>query len=560
MNNSNFIKLLKTLKQKEMTEFCKFVKKEGPEQSKDMFIFVDYLKEQYPDFRKQKMSGEYIGQKLFPETKDNVKKILTLQEKLILILNHFKNQKLSNFVKLLKTLNRNEMNEFCKFVEGRTLKQRKDRTDFVEYLKEQHLDGFPWHKMSKEHIGQKLFPKDENNIRKVQALQEKLMSILEDYLIYTELEKQKTKRDFLLLDVYKRRKLDDLFFNRIKKIEKGWEKEKPAGIEQLHNEYLLKKERFLHPSFSVVRRTPITLNDIICQLDKYYFAIKLYWTLCLYQLSFLIDSNTNTERGQYFIDEILNICLQSNFQDVPQIQLLSQLLQAFIKKDFENYMSIKKQFMSNLHLYDEYEKNDIWVFLTEKYKQEKSKALEKLFELKREATENGLIFENGYIPVINFRNIVNTAAVWNVQWAEDFIERYSEFLEDKERDDTISLCKAVVDFNKGNYDNVLRRLAYQVNVDDALYEPHVRSIKLKCYYELDDDLFYSTVKSFSGFLDRNKTLSPINKKAFYNFIYFIKKLKKAKLIYGANVGSISREIIAVDEIAHRSWLISKAKV
>ncbi len=466
----------------------------------------------------------------------------------------------TRFIKLLKTLDRKEMIDFCNFVEGKAARQPKDRLAFIDYLKKQHRDDFPEQKMKKEYIGKKLFPKANDNVKKVLALQEKLVPILENYLIHVELEKQKTKRDFLLLDVYKRRKLDDLFFKKIEKIEKDWEKEKPAGIEQFHNEYLLKKERFLHPNFSLARTTPIvTLNDIIHQLDKHYFTIKLYWTLCLYQLRSLVGSDEDAEAEQYFIEEILNICLQSNFQDVPQIQLLSQLLEAFTKKDFGNYSFIKKEFMSSLHIYDEYEKNDIWMFLTENYKQEKSKALEKLFELNREATENELIFENGYIPAVNFRNIVNTAAIWNVQWAEDFIERHSEFLEDKEREDTTSLCKAVVDFNRGNYDSVLRGLAHQVNISDALYEPHVRSIKLKCYYELDDELFYNDIKSFSGFLDRNKALSPINKKAFYNFIYFIRKLKKAKLIYRADMVSIAHEIITTDEVAHRSWLISKTE-
>jgi len=65
MNDTKFIKLLKTLDRKEMIDFCNFVEGKAARQPKDRLAYVDYLKRQHPNFPKQKMTKEYIGQKLF---------------------------------------------------------------------------------------------------------------------------------------------------------------------------------------------------------------------------------------------------------------------------------------------------------------------------------------------------------------------------------------------------------------------------------------------------------------------------------------------------------------
>jgi len=453
------------------------------------------------------------------------------------------------------------MIEFCNFVEGKAARQPKDRLAFVDYLKKQHPD-FPEQKMKEEYVCRKLFPKVAipKRGKKIENLRRKLAPILEEFLIHIELRKQKTKQDFLLLDVYKRHKLDDFFKEKIKDIEEDWKKEKPVGIEQLHNEYLLKKEFFAHPNFSPVHKISGTLNDIIHRLDKYYFTAKLHLALCLHQSnSYIVSSKKDSKGEQYFIKEILHVCLNSNFQEVPQIRLLSQLLEAFIKEDFRNYPDIRKMFMSNLDLYDEYEKNDISNFLLEIW-QGRPQALKELFEINREATEKGMIFENGYIPTVHFRSIVAIAAVWDIEWAENFIKEHSQFLEDKEREGTILLCEAVIDFNRGDYKEVLNK-TLKVKFQDVFYKVQATSMELQCHYELNDGLsLHNSTKSFKAFLkkDREKDMNLSEKMnvAFSSFIDFTIKLEKAKYKHNPN---LLNEIIRVKNIVHKNWLISKAK-
>jgi len=79
----------------------------------------------------------------------------------------------------------------------------------------------------------------------------------------------------------------------------------------------------------------------------------------------VITSKITNQRKEHFIQKILDISSQTDFQTTPQIKLLSELCRAFMSSDFENYPQIKSLFMSHIDLYDEYEKNDILLlFLT----------------------------------------------------------------------------------------------------------------------------------------------------------------------------------------------------
>jgi len=253
----------------------------------------------------------------------------------------------SKLITLLRTLDEEEMRRFGKFLEGTAQRKSPDRIAFFNYLKKYHPE-FPVKRTEREYVAQKLFSKDANRLKKIENLMHTIGSVLEDFLLYEEVKKQRTKRDFLLLDVYKSRNLDKFFFKKIEQIEKSWEKEKSAGIEQLHNEYLVKKVSFTHPNYSVVDKMSM-LNDMVHQIDKYYFATKLHWTLSsIVSKRIVITSKVTDQRKEHFIQRILDISSQPDFQTIPQIKLLRELYQAFMSGDFGNYSQIKSLFMSHL--------------------------------------------------------------------------------------------------------------------------------------------------------------------------------------------------------------------
>lgn len=466
----------------------------------------------------------------------------------------------SKLITLLCTLDKDEMRRFGRFLEGTAERKAPDRMAFLNYLEKYHPE-FPEKKIKRDLVAQKLFPENEKRLKKVENLMHKMVSILEDFLAYEELKVQESQRDFLLLEAYKRRKLDKFFFRKIEKIEEKWERKQPEGIEHLHHEYLIKKMCSEHPNYSIISQASLTQNDLIYCVDKYYFAIKLYRTLCAYgNNNFFNNSNNNIEQRQLFIREILNLSQQANFQNISQIKLLSNLYETYTTGNFEHYNDIVQEFMSNLNLYNEYEKMGILEALTntcyEMHRKGMPEAISKLFELNQLAVEHKLIFANDYIPNVYFRNIVNiSCAAGELDWAEEFVDNYRRFLSKDTSGDIIILCKAVIDFNKGNCEEALKKLSI-AKFQDVFYNAQARATMLQCYYELDDELFFSSADSFNGFLGRNTALAPM-KKAFSNFIRFAKKLKKAEHEFRSDVEHLSNEITTTNDIVHRRWLLSK---
>jgi len=467
----------------------------------------------------------------------------------------------SKLITLLRTLDKDEMRRFGKFLEGTAERKAPGRMAFFDYLQKHHPE-FPEKKVKPEHVAQKLFPKDKKGGKKIDNLKVKMVELVEDFLVYEELKVQQSKRDFLLLEAYKRRKLDDFFFKKIKKIEQKWERKKPEGIEQLNNKYLLKK---MYPTNS--KYTPLDkILDIAYQFDKYYFATKLYLTLCYIAQGNFVNPNKETVYKKHlFSQKNLDIFTQMDFQITPQIELLSNLVQAFTSMNFQNYAEIKSLFMSNLNLYNEDEKSDILYFLTiicdKKQKQGNQEAARELFELNKDAVENKLIFENGRIPSGVFKNIVNIAcATGNIDWAEAFVDNYSKFLHLREEDakNIIKLCEAVIDFYKGDYTEAVRKLQI-IRFQDFFDNAHVRSLILQCYYELDHERFYEFASSFRNFLNRNDKIAEQIKEAFFNFISFTIKLKKAREKYRPDVETLASEIEHTDNVVHKKWLLSKLK-
>jgi len=471
----------------------------------------------------------------------------------------------SKLITLLRTLSKEEIRRFGKFLEGTAERKVLDRMAFFDYLEKYHPE-FSEKKVKREVVAQKLFPKNDNRLKKVENLMHKMVLVLEDFMVYEELKMQQTQRDFLLLESYKRRKLDKFFFKKIDKIEQEWELKKPEGIEQLHNEYLIKKICFEHPNYHNISNEAsiITQDNLIHQIDKYYFVVKLYRTLCAYTNShFVNNSNENTEQKQLFIREILSLSRQADYHNISQIKLLGNLYAAYTTGNFEYYNDIVEEFIFSLNLYNEYEKMGILALLTnicyEMHRREGGEAINKLFKLNQLAVEHKLILANGYITNTDFRNIVYIAcAARELDWAEEFVANYSRFLHPNFSNDVV-LCESIIDFNRGNYNKALNKLI-TAKFQDVFYSAQARTIMLQCYYELNSELFHSTADSFKGFLNRNTTLSASVKKAFSNFIRFVKKLEKAKHEFRPDIEHLATEIAKTSEVVNRSWLVSKLEL
>lgn len=467
----------------------------------------------------------------------------------------------SKLIEVIRTLSTKEFKEFGIFLNGTPHRKTAGVYKLYNYLKKYHPE-YPPDKIKKEVVYKKLF-KDKGNVNKrIFDLMYSLYHVLENFLLQKELEDNLVDRNFLMLEVLKKRKLDKLFFKKIDQVKRDWEKETPPGIEQLYNDYKLARICYFHPNYSKFPGQKVDCEIILNKIDIYYFVNKLFLSIIIAQNRIYVESPSKIEN--HLLESIFKISASKEFSSVPQIALLSKLLQAYKTKNFTTYDDYKNIFFKSYELYNEDELSSLLgcfqQSLYENHKNGKSNSLREMFELYNFGFNRRLYIEDGYIDDSIFKDAIYVAcAVKEVDWGLRFIKEYSQYLAENNKKNVVQLCKSLLAFNCNNYEEALKHLLF-VQLKNPIYASQVKGLQMQCYFELEeyDDLFYNLTRSFSTFLRRNKKLSRTHKDSWLNFIKYSNKLYNVKSEPNSCVHEIKKEINNNNNLNFKIWLLIKA--
>lgn len=470
----------------------------------------------------------------------------------------------SKLIVFLKTLSNTEMKAYGRLIEANSSSKSADAIAFYTYLKKLH-PNYPEEKIDKAVIAKKVYPKEVNGIKKIDNLMYNFWGFLEDFLVHQQIEKNPKRKEFLLLESLKDRKLDKYFFKKIDDLEKAWTKEKYVGAEHSHNMYRLQKMRLSHPNYVGKSNISYNANSLIKDIEQYYLATKTRLTLSNFATRVYINENDISNQNNLIpIDKLIDFSVENLSEQTVHVQLFTKIYNVFTSetKSFEEIQQLRIFFFEQADSFEKSEKSDVIIYLSqlffELYKKNELAALNELFLINKFYVENAIITYRGFIDISSFQNIVNIAcAAGELNWAEQFIFDYEHYLE-AENEDTLALSKAALYLKKKNFEKALEILA-QIKFQNVFNGAFARAIQLIAYYELDnyEEPFFNLTKSFNLFLLRNKTLADGHKKSFNNFISFAKKLEEAKTAYKPDIDKIEKEILACSEIIYQSWLLEK---
>ncbi len=469
----------------------------------------------------------------------------------------------SKLIELLESLSVEELKIFGSHLEKSSSKN-SGVYKLYTYLKKLHPD-YPEKKVEKQVVFKKIMPKGKTyNDKSLRDLMSKITLALESFLLQIELESNEVEKDFLMLSLLKKRKRDKLFFQKVTQIERKWKKQPTPGIEHYHNEFRLLEEYHAHPYTNLKKDKKVSNNDLIRKLDEYYFANKLYHTMCAIQTEKVLNNKFDFSNN-LLIKEINNLrhfkYLNRNFH----INIFGHSFDAYMNNDYNNYTIIKKLYFDHIQEYSFEEKFDLFVFLQhycyENYRLGNEDFLGEIFELNKFAVEQDFLRKDNAISTDMFRNIVQLGcSVGEFEWVDKFITEYQEFLEWARKDDIVTLCKAVLDFYQGNYEETLNKLLI-VRYQDPLYALQVRCLQLQSYYELSEyeELFFNLINSFSVFLSRDTKLPEAIRQATLNFVQFSNKLYKFKYAGDKNLVKVIDELEKCKVIVNKKWLLVKGE-
>ncbi len=463
----------------------------------------------------------------------------------------------SNLISILRTFDKKEVREFRKWLNSPAHNQRPDVVDLYEYLMAgQHL--FSEKHLAKAQVFKHIFPKRTYNDGEMRQSMHFLFKAVESFLAYNELFKDQVHSQTMLANVYRQRQLPKLFKKAMDASRKIQEKQPYRNHQYFENEYALQFEQYSYLS-GLGRDVPLNLQEVSDANDIAFLTNKL-------KLSCIMLSHQavfKTDYKMHLLDDVLfNTERDKKYLDIPAISIYYYSYKAISeKKNEEHFVQLKKQIKEHSDLFPSDEIRVIYLlainYCIGQINAGKLKYYNESFELYELGMQKNIFIENGVITRFTYSNaIVAALNLGKFDWVDNFITDYSQFLEEKHRENYVRFYRARLHFERGEYNEAMRLFA-QYEYDDILMSLHAKTMLMKMYYELDEfNALDSLIDSMRTYIQRKKVMG-YHKAVFKNLLAYMKKLLKVFPNDKKQIEKLRSEIQTADPIMDRKWLLEQ---
>ncbi len=472
----------------------------------------------------------------------------------------------SLLVKILTTIPKNLHSELLKFINSPFFNEKEEIIAFVECL----LTHYPFKKpFSKEECFSIVFPQKAYNDSKMRQLMSATKKVVEQYLVVTQMQKNDYQADAMLVDYYRKYDLAGALQPKIKGLEKSVNQ--PKFIDE---KYFYKKYRLAVTKAGVLSEQGANernknfkelygnqLKETIEELNKYYF----FQVLNLYSISYNFSTLFESEFEMGFVQEILKEVLENEvYQETVPLNMLAHSLIFLSDMEQENhYFKLKSLLETHAHKIEPYVATNFYrracSYCIRQIHQEKEVYCESLFELYQTMLEQNLILVRGNFPTGTFKNIVNLALRLDKdEWVEKFIKDNHNKLAGENPDDILNFALALLEFKKGNHQQVLDLLNQVEALKDLYYNIEAKRLFLKVFYELDlIDILYAQMNAFKVYIHRNKLITNLQKKMNRKFVNVLIRIVELPPKQEKKFLKLKEKISLDKELYERNWLLEK---
>jgi hypothetical protein len=476
----------------------------------------------------------------------------------------------SKLISHLKGLTRVELTRLRDFVHSPYYNKHGKVIELMDVIYEvhPHLDS---PKLAKEHVFNRLYPNQPFSYTQLAHLMSYLQTLTEQFMATEQLNDDAFLMNHLALRRMKPVVPAKIYERKLLKTNKMLSQNTGRTSQHFYYQSMAEGEM---DAFYITRKRKTEANYLQRKsdsMDQFFIASKLeYWC------DMLNRSNVLNIQYEYpLMEEILKLIEsdRAKYLAEPFINIYYHILQTLRQPEKEEHYSHLIDYLSEYSarfdkedakaMYD-YAQN----YCIKRINKGDSDYLEELLKLYQLMLEHGLIYENGYFPSSDFKNIVTISCrLKKYNWAEDFIHRYESELESSIRTHVSQYNLATCYFEQGDYDSALA-LLQKVEFTDTYFALGARSMLMKIYFELDEEEpLFSHIDSFQTYLRRNKIISAYQRKVHQNFIRFTKKafqLKEAlawkrKKEMEKQANSLFKHISQTEDITNKNWLEQEVK-
>jgi len=440
----------------------------------------------------------------------------------------------SKLVSLLKYLDSRELSCFSDFVHSPFYNKHKQVRRLCDYLCKYVGNPKKAHRLKIEKVHRYVYPKKEFERKNMHIINNKLLSLLHDFLVLTNNEDSPRTHLIKVLAELRQRKQFKDYKAVLRKIERR-DKEDFEHIEDRYwQQFNYHKEldvNFLTKGGRSYDENLQLKNDF---LDLFFITKKLKIACDMVSRNKVIGSDYEFR----LVDELFVYLEQADspYADAPSIKVYAAILKMLVHWQEDSYYPVVKKLLkkhnesfskSELHgMYDFALNFCIW-----RHNQDtgSNHYLQEMFDIYKFVVEQRIIFIDGFLPPWEYKTIVTTGiTLGELDYVHQFIEAYKESLPTDIRQSAYSYNLAFLLYSKQDYKGALQTL-YDVVFTNWTYHIGAKMIQLRSYFELEEgEALYSLVDAVRSYLNRNKAMPQVHKTIYYNFIKIVKKAFRLK--------------------------------
>jgi hypothetical protein len=467
----------------------------------------------------------------------------------------------SVLVEILSVLDKKELRRLHKWLLSPAHNQREDVVQMFEYLCK-HVTDENEKSLEKERVWKHLFPKEPYDDARIRQSMYFLLQNVEEFLVFTELQKDRAKTQSILLKVYRSKHVDRAFRLSMEAARKSQLDENQRNSAFFKAQYELEQEQY---EYLLAQKWSMEFNlqDVANTLDLSYISDKLRVSCMMLSHQYLYQK---ASYNHGILDYILEYIQQHEYLlKESAISIYYYAYKAFTEIDNPEYFEqlIKVIFESSNALPKSELHNSYLLALnhcTGRINRGQREYIKQAFDLCKNGCETNILLQNNIITKTIFSNTVLYAiTLKEFAWVEQFIHTFEKNLEEKHRKSMVNFSLARLFFEQNQYDKAQQYL-FDFEYDDPVMNMIAKTILLKIYFERRNlNAFESLVESMRSHLQRQAYLSPAHKQLFKNLLSQMKKLINLNPYSKTEIDKFEEGVRAANPLSDREWFLAQVE-
>ncbi len=455
------------------------------------------------------------------------------------------------------SLSFHDLREMGKIVQSPYFNQRADVIRLFEYLMGlKKIDRDNWHR---EKIFTAIYPAEEFEVKKLRHLSSFLLNLIKTYFKLIEHKLHPIAEQMTLCQSLRNRGLlpsYEIQWNKLTKLVKANPHQNmTAHLDQFN--YYFQQEDFNNNQR--IKRTGYTfLSETSFHLNAF-FATGILRQACM-QLS-TIRQNKLQERNP-FLKTIIEEIESGNLNQSISVQIYYHAYIALSKPEDEaNFSVLRNQIQEHWKSFPPKEIRDIYLiainFCIRRLNKGHRNYIKEALDLYKQGLADEVLIEDGKLSGFDYKNTLRLSlALKEFDWAEKFLEIYTQYLPKGERENTHRYNLAFFYFNKPDYEKAMDLLRH-VEFNDVFNNLDARRMLLCMYYELKEyDALESLLDSFTVFIHRQKNIG-YHRNNYLNLIKFMRRILKGDLLNPTKRKLLADKIFETESVAEKDWLLKQ---